>query len=85
MASFNRLFLASGEDGVKKERKPGTPKISSLHYEKLSRSPHQYREFTRGDVELLADIRQIVICLKKRYIFIEVKLPGTENLPLTLR
>lgn len=56
MASFNRLFLASGEDGVKKERKPGTPKISSLHYEKLSKSPHQYREFARGDVEQLADM-----------------------------
>lgn len=56
MASFNRLFSPSAEEGIKREKKPGTPKISSLHYEKLSRSPHQYREFTRGDVEQLADI-----------------------------
>ena len=56
MASFNRLFSPSAEEGIKREKKPGTPKISSLHYEKLSRSPHQYREFARRDVEQLADI-----------------------------
>ena len=57
MASFNRFFQPPAGGGHKEEKKPGRLKSVPRHYEKLSRSPHQYREFARcRDVEQLADI-----------------------------